>query len=133
MRKYPFLTTAQWLLVFRVLVGLMMVAHGAIRLINYSLPGFGEFLDEQGFHPGFVIAWIITLGDVILGLLFAAGIFHRWISLWFIGLMISGIILVHGKNGWFVVGHQIGGIEFNVLLIFCFLLLASTSAKRSNS
>lgn len=107
-----------------------MVAHGAIRLIHFSIPGFGEFLDSQGFHPGEAFAWMVTLGDILFGLLVVFGFFLKISCIWFIGLMLFGIILVHGQNGWFVVGHQTGGIEFSVLLIFCFLLIASTSRQK---
>jgi putative oxidoreductase len=44
-------------------------------------------------------------------------------SLWFIFVLIMGIILVHFQNGWFVVGHGQNGVEYSVLLICCFIVL----------
>ncbi|MDT9170959.1 hypothetical protein, partial [Escherichia coli] len=37
--------------------------------------------------------------------------------------LLFGIILVHYQNGWFVVGHTLGGMEYNVLMIVCFVLV----------
>jgi putative oxidoreductase len=39
--------------------------------------------------------------------------------------------LVHAKNGWFVVGHQSGGVEYSVLILFSLLTIAATGKKLS--
>jgi len=70
------------------------------------------------------MAWIITLSDIIGGVLLAIGYSKKILNAWFIFLLLKGIILAHAKNGWFVVGHQSGGIEYSVLLIICFFWLA---------
>ncbi len=127
MRPFPFLTTWQCLTVLRVALGLMMMAHGAARLYVGSVGAFGGFLNSKGLLIGPLLAWAVTVNDLIGGALLAMGYFRRWLSLGFILVMLGGILLVHLPNGWFVVGHQQGGIEYNVLLILCFLLVASTN------
>lgn len=102
-----------------------MMAHGAIRLNLGTVGGFGEFLDSKGFMIGTVLAWLITIVEIGGGLLLAVGFFVRWICLWFSLVLIMGIILVHAPNGWFVVGASSGGMEYSVLLIASFLLIAS--------
>ena len=42
-----------------------------------------------------------------------------------------GIVLVHAPRGRFTVGHQVGGAEYSVLLLLCFLLTASTARPAS--
>jgi putative oxidoreductase len=44
-----------------------------------------------------------------------------------------GIVLVHARNGWFVVGYSDGGAEYSTLLILCFLLVASTDPSNRQS
>lgn len=36
-------------------------------------------------------------------------------------ILIVGIIMIHWEEGWYVVGGGRNGMEFNFLLIFCFL------------
>jgi len=79
------------------------------------------------------MACFITLSDIIGGVLLAIGYSKKILNAWFIFLLLMGIILVHAKNGWFVVDHQSGGIEYSVLLIICFLLTSSTEKNKSNS
>lgn len=80
--------------------------------------------NSKGLLIGPVLAWAVTINDLIGGALLAMGYFRRWLSTGFILVMPGGIFLVHWPNGWFVVGHQQSGIEYNVLLILCFPLTA---------
>ncbi|WP_456459803.1 DoxX family protein [Reichenbachiella sp.] len=126
MKSFPFLTTSQYLNIIRFAVGLMLMAHGAIRLYAGTVGGFGEFLNAKGFFIGSAIAWSITVFELFGGVLLALGYFHRVICAGFISILFIGIILVHINNGWFVVGYGSGGAEYSVLLILCLLLVSST-------
>lgn len=126
MRSFPFLQTKTLLIVFRVTVGLFLMAHGLMRLYVNSLHGFGEFLNSNGFPNGYALAWSITILDIVGGAFLALGIARKPFCIAFIIELVMGIILVHFKNGWFVVGHQSGGMEYSVLLIISLLLIAST-------
>ncbi|WP_083940679.1 DoxX family protein [Rudanella lutea] len=130
MPNFPFLSTTQYLTILRVGLGLMMMAHGAARLYVGSVGAFGGFLNSKGLLIGPALAWAITLNDLVGGALLTLGYFRRGLSAGFILVMLGGIALVHWPNGWFVVGHQQGGIEYNVLLILCFLLVASQNPNR---
>ncbi len=127
---FPFLSTSQWLLVLRVAVGLMLAAHGVIRMYADTVGGFGEFLSGNGLPMGGAIAWGITVFEVIGGITLAVGYFRKWIAILFIIQLIVGIILVHAPIGWFVVGYTSGGMEYSVLLILCLLTIASTDSER---
>ena len=126
MRSFSFLTTSQYLNVIRIAVGLMLMAHGGIRIYAGTVGGFGEFLNAQGFMIGGLIAWGITLFELIGGALLGLGFFRKIICAVFVTILIVGILLVHINNGWFVVGYNTGGAEYSVLLIICLLLIAST-------
>lgn len=38
-------------------------------------------------------------------------------------ILLGGIVLVHGHEGWFVVGGGRNGVEYSVLLLVCLVAL----------
>ncbi|MCB0280171.1 MAG: DoxX family protein [Calditrichaeota bacterium] len=114
----------------RISLGLMLAAHGVIRIYAGTVGDFGEFLNNSGFPFGTFIAWGITSFEIIGGATLALGHFHKLICLGFIIQLLMGIFLVHLANGWFVVGYSSGGVEYSVLLIICFFVIASTAAEK---
>lgn len=107
--------------ILRMMLGMIFMAHAIARLVDYSLPGFGDFLSSKGFPLGFYLAWAVTLFELIGGLLM---VFRRFVKVFCIGEMIillTGIFLVHAPNGWFVVGKTLGGVEYSVVLIVVLL------------
>ena len=129
MKNFPFISLPQSLMVFRIAVALMLAAHGVVRLGAGTVDGFGEFLNSKGFLIGAAIAWFLTIFEIIGGLVMAAGYFVKWVAAIFMIGIGMGTILVHARNGWFVVGHQSGGVEYSVLIIFSLLVIAA-SGKR---
>lgn len=129
MKNFPFITLSQSLIVLRVAVGLMLAAHGAIRLGAGTVNGFGEFLNAKGFLIGPAIAWFLTFFEMAGGLILATGYWVQWIAAVFMIEIAMGIILVHANNGWFVVGYQSGGAEYSVLILFSLLVIAASGKK----
>jgi putative oxidoreductase len=127
--RFPFIKPATAFLIFRAALGLMLAAHGFMRLYVNSVGGFGEFLNSKGFLIGPAIAWFLTIFDLVGGILMATGVFARWIAAIFMIEIGMGIILVHAQNGWFVVGHQSGGVEYSVLIILSLLMVAAWSGN----
>jgi putative oxidoreductase len=125
--RFPFLSTTQWLLILRVVLGLYMAAHGLARASLGTVDDFGGFLAAQGLPAGVALAWAITAVEIVGGLMLAAGRMVRRLSATFAVEHSVGIVLVHAPRGWFTVGHQVGGAEYSVLLLLCFLLTASTA------
>lgn len=112
-----------------MLAGLVFMAHAIARLVDYSLPGFGEFLESKGFPLGFYLAWAITLFELIGGLCMFSGYFVRLFCIGEIIVLVTGIITVHWQNGWFVVGKTLGGIEYSVVLIVVLIAVFIAHAK----
>lgn len=127
MKRFPFLSTAQWLVVLRVVLGLYMAAHGVARAMLGTVGSFGGFLEAQGLPAGLLVAWGITINEIVGGVIFSSGRLVRLLAAVFALEHLMGIILVHAPRGWFTVGHQSGGAEYSVLLLLCFLLTASTA------
>ncbi len=109
--------------ILRVTLGLIMFSHGIARIIYSTVNNFGAFLNSKGFLFGIMTAWTITLLDIFMGICLMLGYGIKWISLWFTFVLLMGIILVHFQNGWFVVGHGQGGVEYSSLLIICLIIL----------
>ncbi len=71
------------------------------------------------------IAWIITVGEIISGICLAIGYKVRYCVVFHAIVIVSGIFLVHITNGWFVVGHGSGGVEYSLLILAVLLLIDS--------
>lgn len=107
------------LIIIRVAAAGNMLIHGISRAVTGGVSGFDEYLSSLGFPP--YSAFIITAFELIAAVLI---MINRWasiLSIFFCVELIMGIILVHGPEGWFVVGHGRNGSEYSVLLILCFI------------
>lgn len=116
------------LTLLRVGAASMMITHGVARARLDIVDDFGVYLDGLGYPGGFYVAWAITLIEIIGGLSMAAGHLVRPLTAWFTFQLLVGIYLIHGRAGWFVVGAGRNGMEFSVLLILCFAVVALTTS-----
>ncbi len=100
------------LLIARLVVGGIFMAHGAMKL-------FGAF-GGHGFLTKFIgmlgpIGYLVVVAEFFGGLGLVLGVLSRFSAFWLIVDMIGAIALVHGKNGFFL-GPKLG-FEYNVSLI----------------
>ena len=58
MQNFPFISQAQSLVLLRVSLAGIFMAHTTVRLINGTIPQFGGFLDTKGFLYGVAIVWL---------------------------------------------------------------------------
>lgn len=103
----------------RIAVAGNMLIHGISRTVTGGVAGFDGYLTSLGFPP--YTAYLITAFELIAAILI---MINRWtsiLSIVFCIELIAGIILVHGPEGWFVVGHGRNGSEYSVLLLICFI------------
>ena len=93
------------LLVVRVVVGLIMAAHGASKLLGwfggYGLRGTGEFFVQLGFQPGAAFAAAASLSEIISGLLVALGFLGPIGPALMVSVMIVAMLTVHLGQGLF--------------------------------
>jgi putative oxidoreductase len=107
------------LAIVRIAAAGNMLIHGISRTVTGGVSGFDEYLTSLGFPP--YSAFMITAFELIAAVLI---IINRWtsiLSIFFCLELVIGIMLVHGPEGWFVVGHGRNGSEYSVLLILCFV------------
>ena len=110
--------------VVRVIVGFMMFAHGVDKLSGgvAGIAGFGEFLSSAGLPAGLLLAWFVTLLELIGGVMLILGLLSRVIA----GLMtvelLVAIALVTGQAG-LISGDQGVGYERDLAYIAGFLVV----------
>ncbi len=109
----------------RFSVSVILLIHGVAGMFNNGVNDFGNlFLNPIGFAPlGVPLAWAIKISHVVCVVCLLTQKYVRWACAITIFILIMGIVLVHFREGWFVVGGGRNGIEFNFLLIFVLLTL----------
>lgn len=106
------------LLIARLVIGLLMAAHGTQKLFGWfgghGLGPTGEFLVQLGFPPGRLFASVAALGELAGGLLVALGFLGPVGPALMMSVMIVAAISVHWKNGLFATSN---GIELPLLYV----------------
>lgn len=116
-------------IVLRIALAIIFASHGLTRLLMERITPFGAALDSWGFPYGIAWAWGVTAFEIIAAVLLIANRQVRLVCLLLIVEMITGIIFVHWKHGWFVVGHGQNGMEYSVMLIAGLLALFSLQRR----
>ena len=119
----------------RIAVAIILLAHSIPGMFNNGINDFGKlYLNQIGFAPfGVFLAWTIKLSHVAAAFCLLFEKYIKLASIVTILILITGIILIHFKEGWFVVGGGRNGIEFNFLLIFVlFTIMFPFGLKKNN-
>ena len=97
------------LLVARIVVGIIFMAHGAQKLFGaFGGPGLAGVVQMMG-----AIGYLVAIGEFFGGLGLVAGFLSRFAAASLILVMLGAIAMVHAKNGFFAPA----GYEFNLALI----------------
>ena len=104
-------TVSAGLLVVRLVVGLLMAAHGSQKLLGWfgghGIAGTGMFLESIGFRPGHFFATLAAATEVVSGLLVALGLLGPVGPALMLSVMIVAAVTVHWKNGLFAASNGI--------------------------
>ena len=100
------------LLLLRVSLGAMFIAHAWLKFGVFTVPGFAGFLGQVGL-PG-ALAWPIVLAEAVGGLALVLGVYARAVSLALLPVLL-GALAVHAGNGW-VFNAPNGGWEYPAFL-----------------
>ena len=121
------MTLSIGLLIARVVVGLLMAAHGTQKLFGwfggYGLKATGDFFAQLGFRPGRAFAAAASLTEITSGLLIALGLFGAIGPALMISVMVVAAVTVHWGHGLFAATN---GVEVPVLYSAAGLGLALT-------
>ena len=97
------------LLVVRIIVGVIFVAHGAQKLFGaFGGPGLAGVVGMMG-----PLGYLVTIGEFFGGLGLIFGVLSRFSAAANTLIMLGAIGMVHGKNGFFAPT----GFEYNLALI----------------
>jgi putative oxidoreductase len=125
MRRFLPLNPDVALLVLRVVLGIIMLAHGWPKLAN--LGGTIEGFTGMGVPvPALAAIWA-TVAEVAGGLLMLLGVLTDIAGLLFAVDMVGAITFAHAKNGFSVSN---GGIEFTLALLAMALAVALAGPGR---
>jgi putative oxidoreductase len=104
------------LLVARIVLGLLMAAHGSQKLFSWfgghGLAGTGGFFESLGFRPGRTFAAAAGLAEFVSGLLIATGFLGPVGPAIMLSVMIVAAVSVHVQHGVFASAN---GIEVPLL------------------
>ncbi len=110
------------LLIARVIVGAVFMAHGAQKLFGaFGGPGLSAFVGMMG-----PVGYLVAIGEFFGGLGIVAGFLSRFSAAAIIVIMLGAIGMVHGKVGFFMnwMGNQGGeGFEYHLLAIGILLVI----------
>jgi len=110
------MTVSIGLLLARVVVGLLMAAHGTQKLFGwfggYGLAKTGDFFANLGFRPGRAFAAAASLTEIASGLLVALGLLGPIGPALMISVMIVAAVSVHWGQGLLATTN---GIELPLL------------------
>jgi putative oxidoreductase len=115
------------LLIARLILGPMMVAHGGQKLFGwlggYGLTGTGGFFEQLGFRPGRTFAAAASVSEIAAGVLLVLGFLGPIGPALLLSVMIVAAVSVHWNHGLFAATN---GIEVPLLYATGALTLALT-------
>jgi putative oxidoreductase len=103
-------------LILRLVVGLLIAAHGAQKLFGwfggYGLVGTGGFFESLGFRPGVAFAATAGFAELAGGTVVVLGLFGPVGPALILSVMVVAAVSVHLSNGVFATSN---GVELPLL------------------
>jgi putative oxidoreductase len=112
-------STSLALLLLRLSLGVMYLAHAGLKLFVFTLPGTAQFFAGQGL-PG-PLAYAVFAAEAVGGALLLLGVYPRQVALALVPVLL-GAAWVHAPNGW-VFNAPGGGWEYPAFLAVASLVL----------
>lgn len=115
------------LLLTRLALGIVFVAHGWQKLFTNGIDGTAVFFDKSGVPAATVAAWFAALVELAGGVALILGFAVAVAGVLLVIDMIGAFVFVHAGSG-LLVGE--GGYELVLVLGAASLLLAATGSGR---
>jgi putative oxidoreductase len=110
------------LLILRVMVGIVMLAHGYNHIFRGGrIPGTGRWFESLGMKPGVLHAWLASLTELAAGTMLVLGLLTPLAAAGVVGVMLVALITNHLKNGFFIFRP---GEGYEYVLTLCMVGLA---------
>lgn len=116
--------TACAALILRLAMGVMLLAHAALKVFVFTLPGTIAFFGSLGLPP--LAAWLTLFAEVFGGLGLLVGFRTRLVSVLLLPMLL-GVTWAHSGNGWTFTAAN-GGWEYPAFLVVAAVVLALLGA-----
>jgi putative oxidoreductase len=104
---------ATGVMLLRLGLGAMWIAHALLKWFVFTIPGFAGWLETQGIPA--LMAWPVFLLELVGGVMILTGFYGRYAS-----AVLVPVILVaawtHISNGWLHTSEG-GGWEYPIFLV----------------
>jgi len=114
-------TAPYGVLLLRVSLGVMFLAHAALKIFGFTIPGTVSYFASMGL-PAIAVYAVLAL-EVLGGIGLILGAYVRWIAPLLALEMLGTIVLVHGANGW-LFSNKGGGWEYPAFWAAALVVLA---------
>lgn len=114
------------LMLLRVVIGAIFIAHGFQKLFMFTLPGTTGAFADMGVPLPALAAPLVAFVELVGGAALVAGLLTRVVAPLLALNMLGAILLVHLSAGFF----GPGGVEFPLALLAASAALALTGAGR---
>ena len=99
--------------IIRVSLGVVLLAHGLLKVYVFTIPGTVGYFDSLGLSP--IAAYLTIFAELAGGTALILGLYSRLVAALSLPLLI-GSVWVHGGNSWLFSAPN-GGWEFPLLLV----------------
>lgn len=111
---------AQGIDIVRIGVALVILMHPLHGFLHpEDIGAFGGFLSGLGYPFGVPLAWTVLVVQTACSLLMLVNRLVVPACVGHIVVVLFGLVHVHYRNGWFVVGGGTGGMEWPAILLAC--------------
>ena len=118
------------LLILRVTVGIVMLAHGYNHVFRGGkIAGTGRWFASLGMKPGKLHAWLASLTELGAGTLLVLGLLTPLAAAGVVGVMLVAWITNHLRNGFFIFRPG-EGFEYVMTLSLTGLAIGALGAGR---
>jgi len=97
----------------RLTLGVILLAHGALKLFVFTVPGTVAYFGNLGLPA--IVAHLTIFGELFGGAALILGIYPRLVALLSLPIL-AGATWAHSANGW-VFSSPEGGWEFPATLV----------------
>ena len=115
------------LLVARVALGVILLAHGWQKLHEFTLSGTAAAFADMGVPAPVLAAWFVTAVEILGGTALVLGVLTPVAGILNVFSLLGAMVLVHAKNGVFV---ENGGFELVLALAAGLAMVALLGAGR---